>query len=391
LKAPVLALLVIVALVVGIWAGGHPDVLPGFARDTLVGDSDAQVFAEALDKISADYYKKVSREDLVDASIAGAVDSLDDRFSKYIDPEEYQAFEESTNGNFDGVGLSVQEIADGLRIMQVFEGGPAARAGLKPGDEIIAVDDRSLKGKSSDASTSLIKGRSGTKVKLTIRSGGETRDVTLQRAQVAVPVSKGEMDTRDGVKLAHVSLAQFTSGAHGAVGEKVRDLLDKGAKGVVLDLRDNGGGLLEEGVLVASIFIPEGTVVTTRGRNRPRREFTATGDAIPKDVPVVVLVNGGTASASEIVTGALQDDGRATVVGKQTFGKGVFQEIEGLGNGGALDITVGEYFTPKGRNLGPRGNQRGGITPDVTAEDDPDTPRDEALDKALDVLAGKVR
>ena len=141
---------------------------------------------------------------------------------------------------------------------------------------------------------------------------------------------------------------------------------------------------------MASIFLKDGTVVSTQGRSRPEHTYSASGDAIPGKVPVVVLVNRGTASASEIVTGALQDRGRATIVGTRTFGKGVFQEIEGLSNGGALDITVGQYFTPRGRNLGPHDGKPGGITPDVRAADDPATPsRDEALDKALDVLASK--
>src|SRR3954447_2258545 len=386
LKTPLLAALVVVALIFGIWAGGHPGVLTGLARETLVGDEDAQVFDDAMDRITADYYKKVDRDGLLNASLDAAVKSLNDRFSKYIDPKEYRAFQESTNGAFEGVGLNVEEVPDGLRVVTVFQGGPAARAGIRRGDRIVAVDGRSLKGKSSDASTSLIKGPAGTTVQLRVHSGDRTRDVKLQRARVAVPVSTGRMVRRGGERFGYVSLAQFTSGAHGVVGEKVRGLLKRGAKGIVLDLRNNGGGLLEEGVLVSSIFIPEGTVVTTRGRNRPERRFTATGDAISKDVPVVVLVNQNTASASEIVTGALQDRGRATVVGTRTFGKGVCQDIEGLPNGGALDITVGQYFTPKGRNLGPRDGKRGGITPDVQAADDLKTARDEALDTALRVL-----
>ena len=153
----------------------------------------------------------------------------------------------------------------------------------------------------------------------------------------------------------------------------------------MLDLRDNGGGLLNEAVMVSSIFIPEGKIVSTKGRSRPERVYEATGGSIPGSVPVAVLVNRQSASASEIVTGALQDRKRATVVGTRTFGKGVFQEIEQLSNGGALDITVGEYFLPSGRNLGGGGVSRGaGVKPDVRAVDDPDTPRsDEALVAAL--------
>ena len=200
------------------------------------------------------------------------------------------------------------------------------------------------------------------------------------------------MRRADGEKIAWVRLAGFTSGAHGEVRKAVDDLLAKGAKGVVLDLRNNGGGLLNEAVLISSIFVDKGTVVSTDGRNRPKRVFEATGDAIKGDIPVVVLVNRDSASASEIVTGALQDHDRAEVVGTRTFGKGVFQEVRELENGGALDITVGEYFTPDGRNLGGGGVKQGaGIKPDIEAEDDPDTPDDEALDKALDTVASEAR
>ena len=192
------------------------------------------------------------------------------------------------------------------------------------------------------------------------------------------------MIDRDGEKVAYVKLASFTSGAHSQVGDATRRLVRKGAKAVVLDLRDNGGGLLQEAVGVSSVFIPEGKIVTTRGRSRPEEVFKATGDAISKKIPVAVLVNRESASASEIVTGALQDRHRATVVGTHTFGKGVFQEIKELSNGGALDITVGEYFTPSGRNLGGGGPKRGaGITPDVKAQDNDKTKRDEALDVAV--------
>jgi carboxyl-terminal processing protease len=185
-----------------------------------------------------------------------------------------------------------------------------------------------------------------------------------------------------------VHLAGFTAGAHGEVDTAVRDELRKGAKGVVFDLRENGGGLLDEAVQVASIFVPDGRIVSTRGRNRPEHVYNATGHSISTKIPVAVLVDGHTASASEIVTSALQDHKRAVVVGTHTFGKGVFQEIERLSNGGALDITVGEYFTPNGRNLGGGGVRQGaGITPDIKASDNPKTKPDEALQAALRAVA----
>ncbi len=389
---PIIAVLLVpFALILGIWAGGHPDGLPAFVRDALVEDSQGRVFEEAIDTIANDYYRKVDREKLLNRGLAAAVESLDDRFSHYFDPGDYEKFNEATTGEFEGVGMTVQEDPKGLRVLTVFKDGPAAKAGMKRGDVITEVGGAPLKGKTTEQAVAVIKGRAGTTVQMTILSDGKQREVTAKREAVSVPVVESRMEKFGGRDYAYVLLSQFTSGAHGEVMSAVRPLLKKGAEGVVLDLRDNGGGLLQEGVLVSSVFIPDGTIVTTKGRSRPSKTYKASGQAIDKDIPVVVLVNDGTASAAEIVTGALQDRDRATVVGTRTFGKGVFQEIEPISNGGALDITVGEYYTPKGRNLGPRNGHAGGITPDVRAEDDPDTEKvDEGLRKALSTLAGKT-
>ncbi len=389
LLIPLGVLAVLVLLAGGIYLGGHPENLPSGVRDTLVGDDDAQLYQEATDIIEQDYYRKVDGKELVDKALGSAVDSLDDRFSAYFDPKAYKSFEEATQGAFEGVGMNVEEVPRGLRILTVFKGSPAAKGGLKGGDEIIAVNGNPLKGASSEEATTKIKGKAGTEVTLTVVTGkDEPRDVTLKRARVDVPVVESKMVRNDGRKVAYVKLSSFTSGAHGEVGKATRDLISKGAEAVVLDLRDNGGGLLNEAVGVSSVFIPEGKIVSTKGRARPRRVFEATGGAISTKIPVTVLVNGESASASEIVTGALQDRGRATVVGTRTFGKGVFQEIKELSNGGALDITVGEYFTPKGRNLGGGGPKKGaGITPDVRAQDNDKTKRDEALDVAVRTAA----
>jgi carboxyl-terminal processing protease len=387
----ILAVVLPVLLVAGIWLGGHPDALPGPVRDVLVDDGDAQVYREALGIIERDYYRSVDERDLLNTSLGAAVKSLDDRFSAYFSPKDYSAFQEVTQGEFEGVGMTVEEARRGLRVMSVYDGSPAARGGLKPGDVITAVDGRSIAGASSEASTARIKGPKGTTVTLTVRTGRREREVELRRARVDIPVVESSIRRAGSRRIAHVRLAGFSSGAHGEVGQAVRSRLRQGADGVVLDLRDNGGGLLNEAVLVSSIFIPEGKIVSTKGRSRPERVYEATGGAIPTDVPVVVLVNRRSASASEIVTGALQDRERATVVGTRTFGKGVFQEIEPLSNGGALDITVGEYFLPSGRNIGGGGVEKGdGIAPDVKAQDDPKTKPDEALRAAVRQVAGKA-
>jgi carboxyl-terminal processing protease len=385
---PVLVVLLPVLLVAGIWLGGHPDDLPGPVRDTLVADSQGRLYDEAVNIIERDYYRPVSDKGLLDTSLDSAVASLHDRFSNYFSPKDYQAFSDSTDGAFTGVGMTVEKDAAGLKIISVFANSPAKRGGLRAGDLITAVNGRSLHGASSDEATTRIKGPVGTSVTLTLRHGGSERTVKVQRQRVEIPVVQSSMKRAGGQKVAYVRLSSFTSGAHAAVGGAVRRLLGRGAKGVVLDLRDNGGGLLNEAVLISSIFLPDGTIVSTRGRARPEHTYDATGGAISDKIPVTVLVNRQTASASEIVTGSLQDRHRATVVGTRTFGKGVFQEVERLSNGGALDITVGEYFLPSGRNLGGGGVKPGsGIQPDVQAPDDPKTSRDETLQAGLKALA----
>ena len=377
---PLLVVLLPLLLVGGIWLGGHPDTLPEPVRDTLVADTQGRIYEEAIDTLARDYYREVDRDRLLNTSLEEAVRSLDDRFSHYFAPRDFDDFQEATEGRFEGVGMTVEAVDRGLRVLTVYDGSPAKRGGLRPGDLITHVDGRSIAGSGAEESTTRIKGPAGTEVRLTVRSNGRTRHLTLQRAQVEIPVVEGKLVR--GV--AHVRLAGFTAGAGDDVDAAVERLLGRGADGVVLDLRDNGGGLLNEAVAVASVFIPDGKIVSTRGRSRPERVYEATGGAIDTDVPVVVLVNERSASASEIVAGALQDRERADLIGTTTFGKGVFQEIEPLSNGGALDITVGEYFLPSGRNLGGGGPARGaGLEPDVRAEDDPETPRDEALRVAV--------
>jgi carboxyl-terminal processing protease len=382
-----LACLIPVALVLGIWLGGHPDALPGFVRSPLVGDSQGRVYQEAIDRIEHDYYRPVDRQQLLNKSLGAAVASLQDQFSHYFSAKDYTAFQLDTEGQFEGVGMTVSAVKQGLKVQQVYDGSPADKGGLKVGDVIIAANGRSLAGKTSDQSTALIKGPAGSTVTLKTKDG---RTLRLERAKVDVPVVQSKLETSGAKKLAWVSLAGFTSGSGNDVKAAVQKQLKAGAKGVVLDLRHNGGGLLNEAVTVASVFLPDGRVVSTKGRARPEHVYNATGGAIAPKIPVVVLVDGASASASEIVTGALQDRHRAKVVGTRTFGKGVFQEIETLSNGAALDITVGEYFTPSGRNLGGGGVRKGaGITPDIKAQDNPKTPQDEALQTALKTLAAE--
>jgi carboxyl-terminal processing protease len=390
---PLTAVLVVLApvlLVAGIWLGGHPERLPGFARDAFV-DDDAAVVAQALDLVEDDYVRRVSGKDLANAAIKGVVGSLGDQFSSYFTPEEYARYREVTDARFSGVGLSVIGVDEGLRVTRVYDGSPAKRAGLKPGDLIIAVDGRSLRGVPEETAVSRVKGPSGTQVRLRIERDGKPFDRVVTRATVTIPVVESRMLDDDGDKVGYVALAGFSSGAHGEVRAAVRKLRSQGAKALVFDLRGNPGGLVREAQLVASAFIKEGTIVSTKGRSVRPQTLKATGDPVAGDLPMVVLVDRGTASSAEIVTGALRDTNRAEVVGTRTFGKGVFQEVVPLSNGGALDITVGQYFTPNGTNLGAGLKPGQGVRPEIEAEDDPDTQADEAIEAGLKALSAKLQ
>lgn len=384
-----LALLLLLALIAGAWLGGHPSELPGFARNLLVADHETEVVDEAIARVAHDYYRPVPKSALAASSIAGMIASLHDPYSTYLSPGAFKVFDQPAH--FTGIGVVVDPKPAGLEVVRVFDASPAKRAGLTAGELIVAVDGRSLRGLSSMRATALIKGAPGTDVHLTLKpSHGSSRMVTVTRETISEPIVASAQRTVHGVKLGWVYLATFSEGAHAQLREAIDGLLKNGARGLVLDLRANGGGLVSEARLVASNFIPSGTIVTMRGRSQPTIVMTAAGGAIPTRIPVVVLVDHGTASASEIVTAALQDHHRATVVGTHTYGKGVFQELQPLAGGGAIKLTVGEYFTPDGRNLGGGGVSEGaGITPEVRVAHGVDA--EHGLDVALRTLAAKLR
>jgi carboxyl-terminal processing protease len=382
----------IVLLVGGIWLGGHPGWMPNSLRNALTDTSNGQLINEEINLITHDYYRPVKRSQLVNQSLSAMVASLDDPYSRYYAPSAYRGFLNESNPHLNGIGIDVLPNPRGLFVVDVFPGSPAARGGLSHGDLIVKVGATSLSGRSAAFASNLIKGRPGTDVSLTVVRGGSSRVVTIRRADLTVPVASESLVTYRGVKIGDLQLTAFTDGAGQELQAEVRKALHAGAQALVLDLRENGGGLLNEAVNVASIFIPDGTIVSTSGRSQPRQVYLAKGDAIAPKIPLVVLVDRDTASAAEIVTGALKDRGRAKVVGTHTYGKGVFQEIVPLSNGGALDFTVGEYFTPNGQNLGGGGVKKGaGITPNVYAADQPGAPGDHALTVAERVVAAEVR
>jgi carboxyl-terminal processing protease len=386
-----LAAVLLAVLAAGLWIGGHPARMPTFLREAYV-DESAGLTAEASELIEDNYYRRVDRPDLIDSSLGGMVRGLrrryHDRFSDYFSPRAVARFDEEIEGRFSGVGLSVTEAKRGLRVVKVFKGSPAEGGGIEVGETIVSVNGKPLAGLRATAATALVKGPEGTDVTLGVRDPkvGRVRRVRLTRAQISLPVVSSRLETVNGRKLGYARLAAFSDGADVALRRAVRKLQEEGAEGLVLDLRGNGGGLLDEAVLTASIFLPEGeVVVSTRSRTQGHSVYRAQGGNLPP-LPLVVLIDRNTASAAEILTAALVDDAGAKAVGTRSYGKGVFQQEIGLSNGAALKLTVGEYFTPNGENLAGKG-----IHPDVKARDLPGTARDEGLEKALATLAAETR
>jgi len=377
-------------LCAGIWLGGHPSHLPSFIRSRLVGASTG-LNAEVSELIQDNYYRPVGETELGDASLQGMVRALrgryHDPFSEYFSPKSLVGFNEEINGHFSGVGIVIVPTKRGIRAEQVLHGTPAEKAGIKPGDTIVSVNGRQLAGKSTEVARELITGPEGTSVSLGIlrpgRRGVKTIEVT--RAEITTPVTFTKIKRVEGHKLGYVRFARFTEDSDRLVAAALRRVEREGAQGVVLDLRGNPGGLLQEAVLIASLFLPKGqVVVSTNSRTQGQMVYKTVGGNLPKR-PVVVLIDRGTASSAEILTAALADDAGSTVVGTRSYGKGVFQQDFGLSNGGALKLTVGQYFTPDGINLAGKG-----IHPNVYVRDNPKSLRDEAMQRALEVLAHQV-
>ena len=385
------AVALLALLCAGLWLGGHPSYLPDFARDTFV-EEPGGLSGEAAEILEENYWRKTGPIELGNASLQGMVRELrrrhHDRFTEYFSPENLEGFNQQIEGRFSGIGLSVSTVKRGLRVEQVFAGSPAAEAGIGIGAVIVSVNGKSIAGESSTEATKRIKGPEGTKVTIGVLDPKtkKVRKLTLTRAEVSLPNVSQKLEEVGGKELGYVRMLSFSESSSALLKRAVEKVEREGAEGIVLDLRHNPGGLLDEAVLSASIFLPEGeVVVTTKSRTQADSSHETVGGNLPAK-PLVVLVDGGTASAAEILTAALLDDGDATTVGETTYGKGVFQEEHSLANGGALKMTVGEYFTPDGENLA----RTHGIHPDVKVPFDPRAKGDNQKTRALRVLAGKV-
>ncbi len=358
---------------------------------TLFDDSERSLPEEARAVIEDNYFEPVGGSELDEASVRGIVSELrreyDDRFSHYFSPEDLETFQAATSGEFSGVGLTVSEVDRGLRVADVLPDSPAERAEIEVGDVVVSVEGDSLAGEPVDVATARIKGEPGTEVEIGVDPVGRppVREITLERSRVRVPAAEGELKRApDGEQVSYVRFATFSQGAHAELRSEIERLARQGGEGLVLDLRGNGGGLLNEAILTSSLFVEDGNIVTTESRTRGTTVYEAEGEALDER-PLVVLVNRDTASAAEILAAAIQVNALGTLVGEPSFGKGTFQEVIQLDEGGALDLTVGEYLTADGTSLAGEG-----VKPEVSATDEPRTERDEALDRALREIAAEL-
>ncbi|MDH4108951.1 MAG: S41 family peptidase [Gammaproteobacteria bacterium] len=351
--------------------------------DELAWDQ-ARLFAEVIERIREEYVEPVDERTLIEGAIRGMVAELDPH-SEFLDAEEFQDIRISTSGSYSGIGLEVDTEDGRVVVIAPIDGTPAARAGLRSGDNIVAIDDRPVREDNLQDAIELMRGHAGSRVSVSVLRGPEAELLvfSLRREQIRVAtVSRRLLEP----SLAYVRISQFSENTASelsrAIDEITDELLAKGDefRGLILDLRDNPGGMLDSAVDVSDLFLTRGVIVTADGRTqeaRFRREASR-GDILD-GLPIVVLVNKGSASASEIVAGALQDHRRALIVGTETFGKGLVQTVMPLSKGRAIKLTTSRYFTPSGDSIHEKG-----IEPDIVIDDAGDHPG-RTLTAALDL------
>jgi len=322
------------------------------------------LFGDVFEKIRSDYVEKPNEQKLIEAAVSGMLTSLDPH-SSYMDSKSFRDMQVQTRGEFGGLGIEVTQ-EDGLvKVVTPIDDTPAARAGIMSGDIISAIDGESVQGMTLNQAVDKMRGQVNTTVKLTILRGSarDSQEVSITRAVIQI---RSVRFRQEGDDIGYIRITQFNEqtydGVKAAISRFTADMPGDKLRGYVLDLRNNPGGLLDQSIAVSNAFLTSGEIVSTRGRNADETQrYNARPGDLSKGKPVIVLINGGSASASEIVAGALQDHKRATIVGTRSFGKGSVQTIIPLGqNNGALRLTTARYYTPSGRSI-----QAKGIDPDI--------------------------
>jgi carboxyl-terminal processing protease len=344
-------------------------------------DRPAVALNQVRQELGSAYYRPVPERVLYEPTISAILRELGDPYTDYLTPAEYAALRNRTARSYSGVGLSVAPSRRGLLVTSTY-GGPARQAGIRRGDLIVRIQGRSAGELSFEQSLSLITGEKGTLVRLSVKRPRQgTIHFALVRQEIDVPSVDSRLLQVRGSEVGYVRLLSFPGGSAMRLERATRKLVRQGATGLIVDLRDNPGGLISQAVETVSLFLEKGVVCTTTGLHQDRRVFQASGDVRFPSLPLVILVNPSSASAAEIVAAALQDHDRAVVVGRRTFGKASVQSIRPLSNGGALKLTTATYLTPRGVDLA-----ESGVRPDIRALDNVRTKTDEALTRARRAL-----
>jgi carboxyl-terminal processing protease len=366
------------------FAPPEPTSLADDGSPSVEEDEALQLFWEAWNLIERDYYGDLpTDEEMTNGAIRGAINTLDDPYTAFVDPNVAGIRREDDTGSFEGIGAYVTMRNGRLMVVSTFKGQPAEEAGVRRDDIVLQVDDTVIMNMSIYEAISLIRGPAGTPVRLTIeREGEEPFEVEMTRARIEIPTVESEMRD-DGV--AYVSLFEFSSDSSLKLQEAIQALLDQDSAGLILDLRGNPGGWLNEAVQVTGLFLPKDEVVLIeRFKDGTEETYQVPNTPVAPEIPMVVLVDAGSASASEIVAGALQDYDRAVIVGEKTFGKGSVQWAHELSNGAELRVTIARWFTPEDRAI-----HGEGLEPDIEVEltqEDLDNERDPQLDRAIEYL-----
>ena len=342
-----------------------------FFTSNLYGNTNKELykkidlFGEVLEKIKKEYVDEVDQSEMIDSAINGALQSLDP-YSAYMSPEIFESMQTDTKGEFGGLGIEISMEAGVVKVISPIDDTPAAKAGIKAGDYIVKINNEQVQGKSLMEAVKMMRGPVDSKINLTIRRKGEKKalEKTIIREIIQVKSVEAKMIKEN---IGYLRLKSFNNNSSGQLVEKINNLEKKNKPiGYILDLRNNPGGLLTQAINVTDFFLNDGEIVSTKGRRlvENRRFFAKKGDKV-KGKPLIVLINGGSASASEIVAGALKDHKRAIILGENTYGKGSVQSIIPLSDGGGIRITVSKYYLPSGDSI-----SEVGIAPDIFIEEE---------------------
>lgn len=391
----VLALFVYLALIVSIFLSGYTTSQRGInlpfgpkgVINSSVGkslDVDFSIFWEAWNKLKKESVKDISSEKMIEGAIAGLLSSANDPFTVFFSKDENKRFRDDIKGEFSGIGVELIQKNGLPTVVAPLSESPAEKAGMKAGDVVIEVDGAKTNEIGFDETINRIRGTEGSTVKLMI-SREDEKDALLfeiKRSKISVKSVEWEVKNYQGKKISYIKIRQFGDDTESLFEDAAKDALDKNASGMIIDLRNNPGGYLETAVNIASYFIKDGVIVSEKGKDDVKKEYNAQGKAKLDNLKVAVLTNEGSASASEILAGALQDRKGSKIIGEKTFGKGSVQELYDLSDGSAVKITVASWYTPNGRQINGEG-----IKPDIEIKDNEASKTDEQLDRVLQYLA----